>query len=345
MIANKNETSHFELRKKRIDLKTSLPLKMPLCLNIEPTNVCNFKCIQCPQSFDDYKNIPGYPSYMSLDLYKKIINEVKQIGQLKSLKLYNAGEPLLNRDIVQMVRIAKESQVAERIELFTNGALLTEQMSKELIDADLTFLRVSIYSIDEEKNAHITQSKYTPAQIRENVKTFRRLRDESGKKFPHISVKLIDTFSQENEEFIEFYRDIADEIYFEPPVDWNGYENRKLSNKLFEGQEIDKNKIDAEPKNICPISFYSAIIRSNGDVVACCADWNSLTRFGNVKEKSLLQIWYGEELRDFRRIHLENRKKDNESCKNCTFYHIIPDNIDDLSEEQKKKILDYKGEE
>lgn len=31
-----------------IDLKDSIPLKKPLSIFIEPTNICNFSCITCP---------------------------------------------------------------------------------------------------------------------------------------------------------------------------------------------------------------------------------------------------------------------------------------------------------
>jgi len=49
-------------------LSEILPLKLPLSLNIEPTNLCNFRCVHCVQSFSDYENFAGYKGNMDMDL-------------------------------------------------------------------------------------------------------------------------------------------------------------------------------------------------------------------------------------------------------------------------------------
>ena len=39
----------------RMNLLESVPLSGPLTVHIEPTNICNFKCTFCPESFSNYK--------------------------------------------------------------------------------------------------------------------------------------------------------------------------------------------------------------------------------------------------------------------------------------------------
>lgn len=39
----------------RIDLVSSIPLAGPLAVYVEPTNLCNFKCVFCPESFANFK--------------------------------------------------------------------------------------------------------------------------------------------------------------------------------------------------------------------------------------------------------------------------------------------------
>lgn len=141
---------------------------------------------------------------------------------------------------------------------------------------------------------------------------------------------MIDTFSSENEIFKNMYEEVADEVCIESPMNWNGqgnfignlYLNRKIKKNLF----LPAKKI----KKVCPFLFYSLVIKCSGDVVACCVDWNKGTKIGNVKNESLSEIWNGQRLREFRKMHLEGRKAENKSCRNCTYLYTSPDNIDNL---------------
>jgi len=323
----------------RSSLDELLPLKMPLTIFIEPTNICNFKCVQCFQSFDDYKKSTGFSGFMDLSLYEKIINEIKSMGKLKSLKLYIRGESLLHKNIAQMVKMANALEISDRIELTTNASLLNEEISKELIDAGLTYLRVSVYSVYPDRQAYITNSKFTPENIYNNVKNFKNIRDKMNKTTPFIQVKTLNTFSEENTDFKELYKNIADEVFIEEPMNWNDFENRDSIEKLYPGKEIDRTNLFPNLKKICPIPFYSLCISANGDVLACCIDWNEKTKIGNIKEETLSEIWFGEKLKAFRKLHIDGKKCENDSCKNCTFLYTNPDNIDNLSAERYEEII------
>ncbi len=326
----------------RSNLEEILPLKMPLTIFIEPVNICNFKCVQCFQSFSDYKESNEFSGFMDLVLYEKIVNEIKYMGKLKSLKLYIRGESLLHKDIAQMVKMANELDISERIELTTNASLLNEKISTELIEAGLNYLRISVYSIYLDRHAHVTNSKYTPEDIYNNVKIFKTIRDKLNKNNPFIQVKILNTFSEENEEFKNLYKNIADEVFIEEPMNWNNFENRDSIEKLYSDKAIDRDKLFPHIKKICPIPFYSLCITANGDVLACCVDWNCKTKIGNIKEETLTEIWFGEKLKAFRKLHIEGKRFKNASCKNCTFLYTNPDNIDNISSKNYNEILNYK---
>ena len=59
-----------------------------------------------------------------------------------------------------------------------------------------------------------------------------------------------------------------------------------------------------------------------------------------VKEQSLLDIWRGEQLLQFQRMHLEGRREDNSSCRDCTALYRSPDNLDGLSSLEFQKRWD-----
>ena len=110
-----------------------VPLPMPLSLHIEPTNVCNFRCVSCPQSLPNFKQTAGYYQRMDLGLYEKILRDVRDMGRLKALKLFGYGEPMLHPDLGRMVSMAHDMEVTDRIEFTSNVACLDEKMARALI--------------------------------------------------------------------------------------------------------------------------------------------------------------------------------------------------------------------
>ena len=335
---------------KRIPLQDLLPLEMPIGLCLEPVNLCNFKCTCCPVSLLDYKSVVKDVGMMDLDLYKKILGDIKVMGKLKKLNLYGDGEPLLHKNIPDMVRLAIQEDVAFPISITSNASLLTEELAVRLIESGLHYFRASVYSVREKRHAEITRSSTSVTDIFNNIKRFVEIRDKLKSKTPYIYVKMIDTYSRENDDFLKLYSPIADEANIETPMNWNSYDNIDLISKVDPNQKTDQTLIQgfynqrgaSGYKRICTTAFHSLNIKHNGDVVICIVDWNKGTKVGNIKEQSLSEIWFGEELRQFRSMHVENRRSENISCRNCKYLYNNPDNIDHLPQDQLYEIINHK---
>ena len=171
----------------RTDLNDTFPLSVPLALYVEPTNVCNFRCVLCPESFPDYQARAGYYQRMSMPLYEKIVADILEMGRIRSLKLYFEGEPLLNPDLPLMVSMAREAGIADRIEVTSNGSLLNARRATELIEAGLDYLQISVYSVNDSGHREIAGvNKFTPRQIMENVRGVVRLRNLRGASAPFV---------------------------------------------------------------------------------------------------------------------------------------------------------------
>ena len=108
---------------------------LPNALWIEPTNICNLKCIMCPNSVVTQKN----PGYMEMGLYKKIIDEAKDF--VSYVVLCISGEPLLNIDLPRMIKYANDKGVYTY--LSTNCTVLTPQLSEEILKAGLSWINFS----------------------------------------------------------------------------------------------------------------------------------------------------------------------------------------------------------
>src|SRR5574344_1450806 len=145
---------------KRVELYKQLPLITPFAVHIFPTYKCNFKCNYCIQAMSYFElEKKGFKKdVMSFDTYKKAIDDIKQYDdKLKALIFAGHGEPLLHKDIVAMVKYAKEKDIANRIEITTNGVLLKKEISDGLIDAGLDRLKISIQGTTKEKYQDIAQ--------------------------------------------------------------------------------------------------------------------------------------------------------------------------------------------
>jgi len=108
----------------RQNLMEVLPLSKPFTVLIEPSNLCNFRCIQCFQSIKDDSYFTRNRGNMPIERFHLVINQLAAWPgtKLKVLKLSLYGEPLINPDFCEMLRVAGDADVAERIETTTNAS-------------------------------------------------------------------------------------------------------------------------------------------------------------------------------------------------------------------------------
>ena len=95
-----------------------------------------------------------------MEVFSTLVEQMKRFSQkLKLVNFAYLGEPLLNNNISKMVKMVKEADVAERVEIVTNASALTEDLSKELVESGLDRLRISIQGIDQKQYLDISQYK------------------------------------------------------------------------------------------------------------------------------------------------------------------------------------------
>jgi radical SAM protein with 4Fe4S-binding SPASM domain len=292
-------------------------------------------------SLPEFPKISGGFRTMTVTEFKRICNDIKSSGKLKVLRFYLMGEPLLNPKLPEMIKIASKMGLAERTELTSNGSLLSEEKSKEIIYSGLDYFRISISSVDQLRHKRLTQTNIRIEQIYDNVKRFKEIRENLGNKKPFLYVKMLDSSNKkENSKFLRLYGAIADEVVIEKPMEWNSYGVHNLLKVVYKKKQAPNlNKTYLYRKSICPLPFYTLSISANGDVCVCCVDWNKATRVGNVFESSLKSIWGGPSLRDFYSLHISGRRVENPSCANCRFLYTVPDNLDYMSKSLINRLL------
>jgi MoaA/NifB/PqqE/SkfB family radical SAM enzyme len=135
---------------------------------IEVTNLCNLDCVTC------MRNVWGEPpGKMSDEIFERIFETVKGLSPLPTVFFGGYGEPLIHHRLVEWVKRFKT--LGTRVELITNGLLLTEERSLQFIRAGLDTLWVSLDGSTPESYADVRLGSSLP-KVLENLKTLRTIR-------------------------------------------------------------------------------------------------------------------------------------------------------------------------
>ncbi len=332
----------------RQNLMEVLPLPKPFTAYIEPSSYCNFRCVQCFQGIKEDNYFTRNRMNMPLKRFRKIIRQLQewQGPKLKVLKLSLYGEPLINPEFCEMLRIASEADIAERIETTTNASLLTSVIAKKLIEYQLDYVRVSIYAPDQSKHEEITGSKVNIRAIHENLRVLQEIKKIHGSEKPFISAKMLDMYGEANEWFMQMYQDVADEVYIDKPHNWIKTGDNDFMKNYYQESINDANtdfKKHSTVRIACTMAFTTMAVRSNGDVSPCCVDFIGGTNLDNIDEHSMKEIWYSDRWFEFQKMQLQGRKHENYSCARCDIYlsdHYIMDNIDGFPVEKLRNMPD-----
>lgn len=299
------------ISKDRKPLQTLLPLAQPLALYIDPSSVCNFKCHFC---FRHYAEKTG--EIMRMDLFEKIVRDMKEFKEpFKRVHLMGFGEPLINPNLASFVELMKREGVADRVEITTNASLLTRDMSHQLVNAGVTKMIVSIYSLNDKDYQMVSKNKFSFSEIYKNIEYL-----YSIKKQCHIHLKVAEKeISEEDQKFfIEAFKDIADTLFVERVSNvWPGIKvvpDEESPSHLL-GEEYGANGTE----RICALPFYQLMINANGKVSPCNVDYEQKVVVGDIKKKSLKEIWNGNELKKLRKDILTGEIPEESVCELCEY--------------------------
>jgi MoaA/NifB/PqqE/SkfB family radical SAM enzyme len=155
----------------------------PRVVFIEVTNRCNLLCQTCPHTFFDRE------PFKSLTL-AEFINIAEQFPQMQRVLLHGVGEPLLNRELPEIIQYLKKRDV--EVIINSNGTLLTPAWQAKLVESGLDQYRCSIDGATDETYARIRGANLLP-KLRQGlgglVKTKERLKATT----PHISIWCVST--------------------------------------------------------------------------------------------------------------------------------------------------------
>ena len=155
----------------------------PRVVFIEVTNRCNLFCETCPHTY--FKREPL--KSLKLDEFKRI---AEQFPEMQRALLHGIGEPLINKELPQIIKYLKERGV--EVIINSNGTLLTPAWQEKLVLSGLDQFRCSIDGAKDETYARIRGANLLPqlvSGLEGLVKTKVRLRSTT----PRISIWCVAT--------------------------------------------------------------------------------------------------------------------------------------------------------
>jgi len=135
---------------------------------VEITNQCNLNCATCMRNVWDVEL-----GTMSSILFERVLEGIKTFSPKPEIFLGGYGEPLSNPECLTMIDLAKS--LGLRVSLITNGTLLTEEISRQLVNLNLDMLWVSLDGASPECYTDIRLGNELPGVI-ENLKYLRSIR-------------------------------------------------------------------------------------------------------------------------------------------------------------------------
>jgi len=288
-------------------------------LHIEITSKCNERCIHCYIPHD-YK-----VSYIEPDLFYDVLKQCKNM-RLLHLTL-SGGEPMLHKNFCDFLRKCKEYDFS--VNVLSNLTLLDDEIIKEMKVNPLLGVQVSLYSMNYHIHDEITQMKGSYEKTKNAI--LKLIENDIPLK---ISCPILKQNKNCYEDVIKWAKvnkiQVGDDYGI---IARYNHTTQNLSCRLSinEIKEVINDKVAndskyleqlemaAEKKKnitsndfVCSVCHSSICIADNGNVYPC-AGWQDYI-VGNVKEKSLEEIWDNSENVQYLR---GLRKKDFPKCIQC----------------------------
>jgi radical SAM protein with 4Fe4S-binding SPASM domain len=282
--------------------------RTPFIDQVELTNACPFTCPFCPRGVGQMTRRLGH---LDLGLLREIVAQVKDLKAFKPFGLHHFGDPLLHPDPAGAVRIVSEAGL--EAELSLNPILLDRDKARALLEAGVGVLIVSLDGLDTATlQAMRGKAAGSFEKVAANVEELIALA-AAMKKPPTVMISMVATTLNRHQWGDLFRRYQRPGMEFLTPVvrlleDFGDASIAPLSVRRL--------------RQLCGCPYKSVSVLWDGSVVACCHDYDGRILLGNLREKSLEQIWRSDEVARFRERFKAHDFTPDEPCARC---HWRPD--------------------
>jgi len=291
------------LLKRRRELHPDFPTR----INVEPTSACNMNCNICPRHKTTKK-----VGHMDFELFCRIIDQIAPHPQAE-IRFHKDGEPLLHSRILDMIAYARGKAPRNTLDMATNGLLLSGDKARGLIEAGLDVLLVSINAAKAETYRIIRNSDEFE-RVRQNVIDFVELKKQMNASKPLVKLQLVvtDETRGEIDQFKSMWAPYDVHPVLAPYINWGG--------EVSDAAPLP----DFRHRYPCNFLWNVFSIDWDGEATFCNVDYSKLGVVGRLTDETIKEIWKGEKMEHYRRLHLEDQFAEPPLCGRCNYWSFNP---------------------
>lgn len=295
-------------------------LSGPRIIQIQTIDQCNGSCPACPYSSTQRH---GSPNLMDQNIYLSLLKDLKRAGTARTLTLMLQNEPLLDVNLAELVRQAREVLGdGVFIRTVSNGTRLFRSRIDELFQAGIDDVEVSIDAFRKETYA-IIRPGLDFARVLENTHALIDYRKENA-----VTVRFLKqrVNVSEQAEFLRYWERHGAKVHF------IGMSNRAGSVKGFDQMHVHEgmtwhSKIRKLFARHVPCVFGPFVWLSvlwDGRVILCCQDWQGKVVLGDLSSQSLLDVWNADLTNRYRDLLWHGRFEESSLCRGCSTASYFP---------------------
>ena len=275
-------------------------------LRISVTENCNLKCIYCIDDniLNTYKN-----DILSDDEIVKIATECASLG-IKKIRI-TGGEPLVRKNIENLIYRLNNIKEIEEIYITTNGVLLNDKI-EILKENGLTGVNISLDSLNKDRLKKLTKFDKLKEVLLSIDKAL-----ELGLKVKINTVIVDDINKDEIIDFVKLTKDKNIDIRFIElmPIGaakkYKGTSNEEILNiinKNFKNIKVENKSKRSGPANYIRVDNYKGKIGFISPISNCfCEDCNRIRLTSTGFLKKCLHYNYGIDLKKHIRSNISNK--------------------------------------
>lgn len=239
---------------------------------------------------------------MSMELYRKILDEAADIPLITQVCITGLGEPTLDARLPDRAAYARAKKPKAWIDVFSNGVHMTPRKFDDL-KPHLSCVVFSLNAVSAEQHEAQMGLKGKFDTVCANI----------DYAIAHRNGTRVEVRAVLGPEWTE---DQAHAFYQR----WGNRNRGGHGMLIHEGNWADGNRTTRsfKPNEACARALGQIYVTWDGKVTSCCFDPGGEQVFGDLNKQTIREVYGSDEYVRFRRTHFEDRADEYGICAKCT---------------------------
>ncbi|NIM20743.1 MAG: radical SAM protein [Candidatus Latescibacteria bacterium] len=291
---------------------TELPAGRTLGITVEPTNICNLRCIYCPQS-DEKNHFINGRGFMKYETYKVILDNILSDFTPRFVSLHRDGEPLLNKELDKFIEYTVLRGIHTGVS--SNCTMLDPERARRLLDAGLGFIKTD-FCADE----YLFEKLRVGGNWKATYEGMTTILEEAKESDIRFQMNITDLSTHEvADETARTNMEKLRELFskFEKSVSISKVHFHNALDESIEIMTKDDYKKNHRTYTLCHHPWVHIVVDFRGNVVPCCRDLRSEYICGNLLKTTMKEIWNNDRFIRLRRALAERKPEEINICAKC----------------------------